>query len=410
MAIIKAALKRERKNGKCTRWRVIVYNRHTHKQEWFTVEGTMREAEAFERQQKDKLRAGTYIAKLDRKTFKEVADAFLAQLPNHKRRGSTIDNYTGVLNRYLLPEFGMREASLIHKPDVEAFLQRLVKEDKSAQLVARVLRTLKVVVNYGLSKDMIEADRLVKYSFRGGRDGRRRNQEAFTEDEVRSLLQHAKVGPCRTLILLRVMTGLRINEAFALQWGDVDLVAGTLEVRRTWDAQARNADGSRGAFAEPKTTASRRSKALDAELVDALTELRAKAKDASDDALIFANRDGGPLSYHNFNKRVWEPLRAQANVRALTFYSLRHTYGTMLLNNGMQLAMVSRAMGHEQETTTLKHYVSVLPSSERDAAASVSRRLFGEPSLRVIEGGKSQAVSEALDGTKEGPRAAAANR
>jgi len=52
MAIVKAPLKTDAA-GKCTRWRVILYNPAKHKQEWHTVNGTRRDAEAYERGAED---------------------------------------------------------------------------------------------------------------------------------------------------------------------------------------------------------------------------------------------------------------------------------------------------------------------------------------------------------------------
>ena len=68
MAIVKAPLKTDAA-GKCTRWRVILYNPATHKQEWHTVNGTRRAAEAFEREQDTRLSKGTYVAKAERLTI-----------------------------------------------------------------------------------------------------------------------------------------------------------------------------------------------------------------------------------------------------------------------------------------------------------------------------------------------------
>lgn len=60
MAII-AARKSDDAKGKCTRWRVVVYNRHNKKQkkqpyEWHTVYGGKRDAEALDRQLKERFR------------------------------------------------------------------------------------------------------------------------------------------------------------------------------------------------------------------------------------------------------------------------------------------------------------------------------------------------------------------
>ena len=54
MAIVRAPLKTDA-SGKCTRWRVILYNPATHKQEWHTIRGTETAAKAFERDQETRL-------------------------------------------------------------------------------------------------------------------------------------------------------------------------------------------------------------------------------------------------------------------------------------------------------------------------------------------------------------------
>jgi hypothetical protein len=77
--------------GRCTRWRVIIYNRHSGKQEWHTIEGGKRDAEAFEREAKDKMKRGTYVAKASRVTFGQLAEQFLAACAARGRRRSTLD-------------------------------------------------------------------------------------------------------------------------------------------------------------------------------------------------------------------------------------------------------------------------------------------------------------------------------
>src|SRR2546421_13078199 len=97
VAIKKAPLKTDTA-GKCSRWRVILYNPATHKQEWHTVNGTRRDAQAFERQQKTRQASGVYIAKAERRTFAEVAELFLKERTARARRAGTIACYESLLN------------------------------------------------------------------------------------------------------------------------------------------------------------------------------------------------------------------------------------------------------------------------------------------------------------------------
>ena len=89
MAIVKAPLKTDAA-GKCTRWRIVLYNSQTHRQESFTIVGGRRDAVAFERQQKTRLRSGVYISRTQRRTFEQVAEMFMKELRVRGRRTATI--------------------------------------------------------------------------------------------------------------------------------------------------------------------------------------------------------------------------------------------------------------------------------------------------------------------------------
>src|SRR5712691_1954830 len=121
MAIVKAPLKTDAA-GKCSRWRAIIFNPHTHRHEWHTVRGTERAAKAFEREQLRKLGAGTYVAKTERLTVQQVADAFMRECRARNRRTSTLENYRSVLERHVLPAFGPREVGTLRKSDVRTWL------------------------------------------------------------------------------------------------------------------------------------------------------------------------------------------------------------------------------------------------------------------------------------------------
>ena len=64
-------------------------------------------------------------------------------------------------------------------------------------------------------------------------------------DQVKALLAEARGDRLEALYTLAVTTGMRIGEMFGLKWSDVDLEAGTVQVRRTVAAD--------GAINPPKT-------------------------------------------------------------------------------------------------------------------------------------------------------------
>src|SRR5690242_17062007 len=187
MALVRAPLKTDAA-GKCSRWRVILYNPATHKQEWHTVNGTRRDAEAFERDQETRLSRGTYVSKAERLTIAQLAESLLKECKARSRRTSTVLNYSSVLDGYILPKFGTWEAGTVRKSDVRSWLGGLLESGKSVELVNRIVRVFKTLLFHGVvDLEVIERNVLLRfkqYERTGASPGQRVNRSAFTEDEV----------------------------------------------------------------------------------------------------------------------------------------------------------------------------------------------------------------------------------
>jgi integrase len=386
MAIIRAPLKSD-PASKCTRWRVILYNPVTHKQEWHTVNGTRRDAEGFERAQKTRLASGVYIAKAERRTFAEVAAMFLAECKARARRTSTIVCYRTVLDCHLLPAFGLREVGSIRRADIAAHFDAMREKGATAQTVNRTLRTLKAVLFFALERELVERNVCQRFRpYEGAKAERHVSRDAFTEAELQALLEAARPHE-RALIGLLGLTGLRPGEAYALDWSAVDLAAGALRVVRSWDHRGRK-------FVEPKTAAGVRVVPLSGWLVAELTAHKARSDGAG---LVFPTRTGGAMNPANVRNYIWRPLKGRARVRDLDLYSLRHTFASLGRTAGESAFNVARMMGHSRSTLVDQVYAHSMQSGMASVAENVTARALGvKPQLRVIEGG-ARDVRQPLD-------------
>jgi len=401
VAIVKAPLKADAV-GKCSRWRVILYNPATHKQEWHTVNGTRRDAEAFQRDQETRLSKGTYVAKAKRLTVAQVAESFLKECRARCRRTSTVLNYSGVLERYILPRFGAWEAGTVRKSDVRGWLGELLNEGKSVELVNRIVRVFKTLLFHGVVElEVIERNVLLRfkqYERSESSPGRRANRAAFTEHEVQRLLVTARQHE-RALIGLLCFTGMRPGEAYALRWPDADLTAGAATITRTWDWRGKQ-------FTPPKTAAGCRTVALSGWVVEELEKHRQRTG-ADSGGLIFATRTAQPLNPSNVRRDIWTKLVKRAGVRPLDMYSLRHTFASLGRVAGESAFNVARAMGHSRSMLVDQVYAHSLQSGMASVAERVTARALGEqPKLRVIEGGQRD-VRQPLD---ESPAEGSGNR
>lgn len=104
--------------------------------------------------------------------------------------------------------------------------------------------------------------------------------------------------PCRTMVLLGLLTGMRIGEILGLRWKDVDLDGGQLRVFRAI---------YRGVVSTPKTKASRRILPLPQPVVSALIALRPAPGLETEEMLVFHSRKGTPLNDTNLLLRHLKP-------------------------------------------------------------------------------------------------------
>jgi integrase len=394
VAIVRAPLKAD-PPGKCSRWRVVIYNRYTHKHEWHSVAGTKADAESFERKLQTKLGARTYVPKVERMTLEQVAAAFTRECRARNRRASTILNYKSILDRHVLPEFGPREVGMLQKKDVRAWLADKLEAGASTELVNRIIRVLKAVLFYAMT-DLEVVDRNIMLRFRPFQGinpkqitDRRAKRGAYTESEVQALFAAAR-PQYRALIGMLCLTGMRPGEAYALRWSDLDLVTGSARISRSWDHRSRT-------FVAPKTKAGNRTIPLSGWLVATL-QAHQELTGRSDDELVFAASSGRPMNPANVRRDIWTKLVERAGVRKLDMYSLRHTFASLGRTAGEAAFNVAAVMGHSRSLLVDQVYAHSLQSGMASVAQRVTARALGEqPILRVVEGEKTPAVRQPLE-------------
>ena len=197
--------------------------------------------------------------------------------------------------------------------------------------------------------------------------------------QARAFLQAAQEDRLEALYVLAIHCGLRQGELLGLRWEDIDLDAGTLQVRRTLTA----AKGDR-VFTAPKTVKSRRNLRLTAGAIDALRghyqrQLKERERLAGlwqDQGLIFASEVGTPMNRHNLLNRSFKPLLRRAGLpHSVRFHDLRHTCATLLLGMGVHPKVVQELLGHSNVSITLDTYSHVLPSMGDQAASAMDDTL-----------------------------------
>jgi len=165
--------------------------------------------------------------------------------------------------------------------------------------------------------------------------------------------------------------GLRPGEMFALDWGDIDPVAGTVTVRRAMD-------GKTNEVKDAKTAKSRRTLPLSAPTLAALAAARPPGG-----GVVLPNASGGRWWASNFAEHVGIPLLEAAGLKGRGFdrYTFRHTMASVLLSAGVSVLIVSRRLGHGDAAMTLRVYGHLMPG-DAGRAADAMGGAFGGPAPR----------------------------
>ena len=199
-------------------------------------------------------------------------------------------------------------------------------------------------------------------------------------DLVRRLIESTADKDLGPLYALAASTGLRQGELLGLSWESVDLEAGTLTVRQSL---ARSLDGG-WTIAQPKSETSERTIPLPSMARAALLTQRANqetaratAGDAWQDTrhVVFTDAVGRSLDPHHVSAQ-FQRDRAAAGVPRVRFHDLRHSAATLLLAQGVPLAVISEWLGHAGIAITMQHYAAIVPSLRLEAAAAMDRALM----------------------------------
>jgi integrase len=329
------------------------------------------EAETWLRQKQGAVDQGVRLP--SRMTVAEWANGgFRDWLALHVKE-STRSNMTSYLAVHILPRFSNTALADITPEQVNAWLA-----EKQKTLSTKTVHTL----YQALQSVMREAKRakLIQTNPIGEMEPPRfttREKPILTPQEVAKVI--AAMEPQYQPIFRWLWeSGLRIGEAIAIHWEDVDLLNGTVAIRRAiW----------RGREQPPKTAKSQRMKFLSPAMVQVFTAWRATARYAQPGDLVFPTEAGTPWNVENLRTRVLYIAMASAGIKRERFchgfHIFRHSAVSNVLAQSHDLKMASSFAGHSGVAITANIYGHLLPDAEREAVARHSQALDGAPSNRV---------------------------
>lgn len=278
--------------------------------------------------------------------FSKFAGEFLRTYAKANNKPSEQRAKENILDVWLKPRFGRMKLDEIRLREIEALKAKMLDEHKSAKRINNTLTVLGRMLRYATELELIETVpriKLVKVP--------PQKFDFLDFDELQRLLDAAKADEeLYAAILCGVDAGLRSGEIKGLDWGDLDLKAGLLSVRRSLH---------RGDLTSPKSGRERTVPTTE-RLRLALKELRHLRGDA-----VFSKSDGTRYTRHELDWRLKKTYR-KAQLRWMGWHALRHTFCSHLAMRGAPPRAIQELAGHSSLSIT-QRYMHLVPGAAQQA-------------------------------------------
>ncbi len=322
--------------------------------------------------------AGEYIAP-DKMLFAQFINEWENKYAVKELSETTIANYMTHLKNHILPIIGHMRIDQIAPMHIINLLDGMKRiDDPEKPLSNRTKQdtylTIRNVFQRAVDWQFVKTNPVNKVKKPKDINQAEKEVTVYEKEEVAALLSTAQNEPFhwRIFLTLALTAGLRRSENLGLEWSNVDLQAGTIDIKQVI---VRGRTGS--SIKAPKTKSSRRLISLPRSVVEELKLYKihcAEEKDAAGDKWIeeerewlFFNEDGTHF-YPTTPTTWWSRFTKRAGVRFIRLHDLRHTSATLLINQGVHAKIISERLGHSDIRITMNTYGHALRSADQAAA------------------------------------------
>lgn len=301
-----------------------------------------------------------------RETFAEAADVWLAR-KKPLIEPSTYRGYEIEIRLRLKPAFGHLKLRQITRARIESHLADL---DAAGVLSRKTINDSLIPLRQILGRAVRDGVLATNPAVNADRDEplelpyERPTMQFLNRHDARRYLDSCSDW-YRPLAEVLIGAGLRIGEAIALEWRDVDRDGSTLNIVRA---------AKDSGVGTPKGDRSRRV-VVDPYLLDLLHQHRsAAARDGELAKLVFRSPTGRMLDRHNVRRRGHNAALRRAGLPSeVRLHDLRHTAATLWLAAGESIYFVQQQLGHKDIQTTIDLYGHPDQAAHREAAARAAQ-------------------------------------
>lgn len=289
------------------------------------------------------------------KTLKQYCESVYMPTITVNCAENTRSSYQGNLDKWIYPVLGDFKITEITAAQIDALFISMKSQGKSHATVIKVYNILFGIFKRAYKHDMIEKNPMDKVTRPEPRKDEIKNQEpeSYTADEIITIWNSLEQESLkwRAYVRLLIDTGARRGEICGLQWKDVDFkenritIAGNLCYTK-----------AKGVYLDTPKNGKIRTVDVDPAVMALLQQHRREQIQKFLGPYVFTQDDYPDPMHPQSPTRYLKKFEKKYGVPDLHPHKLRHSFASIAITNGADIASVSEKLGHSDKSVTLRMY------------------------------------------------------
>lgn len=299
---------------------------------------------------------------------------WMKQYVAHNCEETTIYGYQNIL-KHIESFLGNIKIQKLLPNQIQNYYTYLLDEKKlSPNTVHRHHAVLRKALDYALKQQFVYRNVADAVSLP---KKKRYLGKAYTKEELQLLIEKVKGTRLELPVYLAAFLGLRREEIAGLKWDVIDFNKRTLKIEFV-----RTSAGSQLIEKVPKTEKSRRELYIVDELLLVLQNHKARKEELKkllgkgycDNGYVFVRDDGKPHRVNSVTEWFKEFLEKN-ELPKIRLHDLRHTFSSILFDEGVELFSISKALGHSDIGTTSRIYTHLFDQTHKNTMSAMSNAI-----------------------------------
>lgn len=350
----------------------------------FTINGkrysvyadTLKECKEKDAAAREKIKNGLYVDNRNITLDQYYEEWKAAKLGTIK--GNTALGIECRYKKHIKPAMGHRKVAELEKREIVRLQKELAEKQKPTTVNITIVQ-LKSILNDAVADGIVSKSPAagIKPLKTEGKAACETYHRALTQEEQKVFMEYIKSEWLYELVALLLCTGMRIGEATALTWSDIDYVNHVIHVTKT---VSRTAAGEY-TIGSPKSKTSVRDIPLNDTIKGVLKSQKAKQEMIHGNITnmsrcVFENVYGGMVYNASVNKAISNTIKRMGEdgkeIEHFSAHALRDTFATRYIEQGGSPQVLKTILGHSSLSMTMDLYSHVLPNTKQEEMNNIN--------------------------------------